>query len=93
MKARLVYRQGLPLQVSSKTFELLNNGLLYLQGRDRNYRPILTINIKFMIENRNDPGLIVATYCIFLEYLKHYSMKPGIIENVVLIMNMGAFSF
>jgi len=46
-----------------------------------------------MIENRDDPGLIVATYCLTLEYLKHYSMKPGIIENVVLIMNMAAFSF
>lgn len=30
MKARFVYRENLPLQVTSKTFELLNNGMMYL---------------------------------------------------------------
>ena len=33
-----------PRKVNGYTFELLNNGLIYMAGRDRFYRPVIVLN-------------------------------------------------
>ena len=98
LKQRIEYRKGWPLEVNSKHFELLNNGLVYLQGRDRNYRPVVSFkcHIAAAALALDDSDAIVTSICLFWEYMLYHMMKDGKIENSVQIVdhsevNVGAF--
>lgn len=37
------FTASFPLNITSLQFEMLNIGAIYLQGRDRHYRPVITL--------------------------------------------------
>ena len=43
LKKNTSKNEKLPLKVTQTVFNLLNEGFIYLAGRDRNYRPIIVM--------------------------------------------------
>lgn len=82
--------QKLPISYSSTIHEILNNGFIYVQGRDINFKPIIVINVEVYISNREKYHFSewnsAAIY--LLEYVKNYLLIPGQIEEWVIISNM-----
>lgn len=76
---------------------LLKSGIIYLNGRDKHYRPILIVKAeKFMqmkpVPNNED---LITLALWFFEFMETYMMVPGRIENVILIIdckNLSVFS-
>ena len=83
LKMRIEYRKEWPLEVNSRHFELLQNGLVYLQGRDRNYRPVVSFKCNVALAAMDDTDAIVTSICLFWEYLLFHMMKDGKIENSI----------
>ena len=61
---------------------------MYLQGRDRHYRPCVAINV-VIAQNAalSDPQMVLTTISLFWEYIIHHMLLPGRIENICMIMN------
>ena len=76
--------------VNGRIFELLNQGFMYIAGRDRFFRPIVVVNA-YMI-NSLDPQPTeddLITVALFLiNYVKTNMSVNGHVENALMIMNM-----
>ena len=60
----------LPIMVNNNVFNLINSGMLYIQGRDRHFRPILVLRPSVIFKMNPLPtndDLIAAT-CIIMTY-------------------------
>lgn len=88
LKARIEFRKEFPVEINSRVFEFLNSGLVYIAGRDRNYRPIIAWNVKLIIDTK--PTLPEGCACIvlLLEYMKYFMLKAGHVENMNMIINL-----
>ena len=88
-----------PIKFNQNMLTLLNCGGIYIHGRDKNLRPVLACNVQKLLqaqkhfgENNSD----LKHMLIFLmEYLDHFVMIKGRVENVLLIVdciNIGLFN-
>ena len=82
--------QNFPRIVNQRIFELLNQGFMYVAGRDRFYRPIVVVN-GYMI-NTLDPQPTeddLITCALFLiNWMKVNCSLLGHVENSLMIINM-----
>ena len=76
----------LPIKVTHKTFELMNNGLTYICGRDRLYRPIV-VTRPAVYNNMPHPQPTVeeatAAFIMTHLFIRKHMFAKGRIENVV----------
>jgi hypothetical protein len=98
MKYRFQYRDNnFPITISQNMVKLLNGGGIYIHGRDKNFRPVVIVNIVKFIKfkanfGKNNVDLI--NVCIFLmEYIDQFYMLRGHIENIVLIVDCAEIGF
>jgi hypothetical protein len=76
--------------VNNHVFNLINSGMLYIQGRDRHYRPILVLRPSVIFKMNPLPtndDLIAAT-CMIMSYGNSHMCQDGSVENFLLIVNM-----
>lgn len=66
---------------------------MYIQGRDKHFRPIMVMNARKFIENAHNTDSLVAAMAITIEYIKYYMMEPGHIENVINIIDLTGVGF
>ena len=62
---------------------------MYISGRDRSYRPIVIINSIKLLNMSPLPTTeeVCTATCIIFEYLGKVMFIPGIIENLILIVD------
>lgn len=80
-----------PYRVGPNQFDLLNMGVIELLGRDRNYRPVLLVNIWKFDEMPEKPTAetTITTALIMQEFIAKYMLIPGKIENTIFILDIG----
>lgn len=90
IQARIDFRTGrFPMHVNSKIFDLVTSGYLYIQGRDRFYRPLIILYPKKVLDMKPVPSndeLITSTLQI-MQYAVDYMSCRGHVENFNLIVN------
>ena len=90
MISRAKYAQtNFPFKISKGVFELLNSGFIYICGRDRHYRPLICLRSKKILDMKPFPTGedIVGAVLIMFEYMRAVMQRPGIVENIVLVIN------
>lgn len=78
--------ENFPLKITAKSFELLNNGFVYVSGRDRLYRPVVVTRPRVfneMPDPKPTQEELLATLVLNQWYMRKYMMCDGRIENVV----------
>lgn len=78
------------MMVNEKTLDVLNQGFFYLAGRDRCLRPIVVCNPNVIFSMSPVPTgpEVIAALVATISYNISYMQSPGIIENVIIIINM-----
>ena len=78
-----------PMRFTSTVEKMLKDGVFYLCGRDKNFRPIVCINAhKIQSMNPQPETHDVITLSLFIfELLNEYLMDKGTIENLILLIN------
>ena len=81
--------EQLPYKVSTGVFELLNNGFIYICGRDRFYRPIMVVRQAVLNSLPEPPSEqdLIGCAMIMMEYFQWHMMTPGHVENGINIMD------
>ena len=67
---------------------LLNQGSIYIHGRDHRYRPILCINVGRMNLNNYSIEEYCDLVCFHLEYMIQNMLMPGQVENWIVITDL-----
>jgi hypothetical protein len=82
-------RDNFPWKVSPVVRSMLEQGIFYLQGRDRHLRPIVVIEAQKLISQKPlpEPEDVVSMCLIFFEFMTKYCLLPGTIENTIMIIN------
>jgi len=77
--------ERLPFKVTDNTFQLINNGFMYIAGRDRLFRPILIIRYSVLAKMKPHPPIddIIAVAIINIIYVIQYMLKQGVVENIL----------
>ena len=73
-----------------KSWELLNNGFLYIYGRDHQFRPIMVCQ-PYILQNKLDyfSNSDVVNVCLFVcQYAVNNLLIPGQIENWIMFFNL-----
>ena len=73
-----------------KSWELLNNGFLYIYGRDHQFRPIMVCQ-PYILQNKMDyfSNSDVVNVCLFVcQYAVNNLLIPGQIENWIMFVNL-----
>lgn len=78
----------LPVQIDENLQKFLNSGLLYVHGRDSQFRPIVIFNVSMVDPKKTDIDLVIKAMTFWLEYVIQEWMLPGQIENWVFIANL-----
>ena len=62
--------EKLPIMVNNNVFNLINSGMLYIQGRDVHFRPILVLrpSVIFKMNPLPTNDDIIAATCIIMSY-------------------------
>ena len=76
------------MKVTSEVFDLLNSGLIYIQGRDKNFRPIMVMKAKQFVDNFHQIDNLMAAMVVTIEYIKYFMSSPGHVENIVIIIDL-----
>ena len=82
-----------PLLIDEDIAELINQGLIYIHGRDKNFRPIVFLNAlkltqKKWLQDHHLVNLIVLLY----SYMDEFMLVEGRIENFILIIDCNDIS-
>jgi hypothetical protein len=82
--------------LSPKAYKYLEDGIMYISGRDKQYRPIVIINVYKINPKQLDLTDFIAALCFVLDTCKKFYFVPGKVENWVIIIesnSMGVFNF
>jgi hypothetical protein len=82
--------------LSPSAYKYLEDGILYISGRDKQYRPIIIINVYKLNPKQMDLADFIAALCFVLDTCKKFYFVPGKVENWVIIIesnSMGVFNF
>jgi hypothetical protein len=78
------------IQPHDKSIQLLNTGFTYIFGRDHQFRPIIIcqpyILIKYEKEYSNED--VVNASIFICQYMVHYMLIPGQVENWIMFINL-----
>ena len=86
--ARLAtFKEIFPLKVEQKHLDMLQKGIMYVGGRDRQYRPFIVIQPAILIALNPEP--MDAITCIFLNmlFVNKNMLLDGRIENIINLNN------
>jgi len=83
-------KENLPIALNDDSKRLLSNGLLYIHGRDKSFRPILIFRTSVLTElsEREYPDAMDAMMFVILYTINHL-LVPGKVENYNVISDMG----
>ena len=86
------WERTFPMNISprDKSWELLNNGFLYIYGRDHQFRPIMVCQ-PYILQNKMDyfSNSDVVNVCLFVcQYAVNNLLIPGQIENWIMFFNL-----
>ena len=73
-----------------KSWELLNNGFLYIYGRDHQFRPIMVCQ-PYILQNKMDyfSNSDVVNVCLFVcQFAVNNLLIPGQVENWIMFFNL-----
>jgi len=82
--------------MTPRVLELLKEGLVYLAGRDKQFRPVFVINVEKLDMKKMSMDDFCDTLCALCAVLEEYCFVPGKVENWVIIIetnNVGMWSF
>jgi hypothetical protein len=81
-----------PFQLTDNIKLILNSGLMYMCGRDKNFRPIIIVKaskISYLVEKlKIKMEDIQKATAYFLNYIIIYQMIPGQLENWLIISDV-----
>ena len=81
-----------PFQLTDNINLILNSGLMYMCGRDKNFRPIIIVKaskISYLVEKiKIKMEDIQKATAYFLNYIIIYQMIPGQLENWLIISDV-----
>jgi hypothetical protein len=86
------WQKTFPMNIvpKDKSWELLNNGFLYIYGRDHRFRPIMVCQ-PYILQNKLDyfSNSDVVKVCLFVcQYAVNNLLIPGQIENWIMFFNL-----
>ena len=86
------WQKTFPMNIvpKDKSWELLNNGFLYIYGRDHQFRPIMVCQ-PYILQNKLDyfSNSDVVNVCLFVcQYAVNNLLIPGQIENWIMFFNL-----
>ena len=81
------------MKVTTGVFDLLNSGSIYIQGRDKNFRPIMVLKASKFLDNFHQIDNLVAAMVVTIEYIKYFMCSPGHVENIVTIIDLEGVGF
>jgi len=79
-----------------KSLELLKEGLVYMSGRDKQFRPVIVVNVDRVDLKKMTMDDFTETLCTLCSVVEKYCFVPGKVENWVFIIetnNMSMWSF
>jgi len=107
LKAHLAWRAQINKSgPTDRSLRLLRNGVVYISGRDKDFRPIIIVNadkITYSGVNRDDyndsllsqAGIedFTGALCFVLSVAKEFYMVPGRVENWVIMAETSGLGF
>ena len=86
------FQKTFPMNITpkDKSWELLNNGFLYIYGRDHQFRPIIVCQ-PYILQNKMDyfSNTDVVNVCLFVcQFAVNNLLIPGQIENWIMFFNL-----
>ncbi|OMJ67361.1 hypothetical protein SteCoe_35492 [Stentor coeruleus] len=72
-----------------KIYSLLNEGFLYIHGRDRYFRPLVVLDIPKIDLKKHTVQDYVDLTVFLMEFVIEYMLIPGKVENWINIVEMG----
>ena len=86
------WEKTFPMNITprDKSWELLNNGFLYIYGRDHQFRPIMVCQ-PYILQKKMDyfSNTDVVNVCLFVcQYAVNNLLIPGQIENWIMFFNL-----
>lgn len=78
--------------IPPKCLELLKEGLVYLSGRDKQFRPIIVVNVYRVDLKKMTIEDFTETLCALCSVIEKYCFVPGKVENWVFIIETGNMS-
>ncbi|KAM3129449.1 hypothetical protein pb186bvf_018441 [Paramecium bursaria] len=87
MKQYEEYRKTLPIPFDEEVQKFLNSGIIYIQGRDRRYRPLIVLNAYLINFQQMSFEVQTKGLIYLLEFIVEKMMIPGKIENWVIIID------
>ncbi|EAS02076.2 CRAL TRIO domain protein (macronuclear) [Tetrahymena thermophila SB210] len=89
-KDHIEWRNNLTMHtLDDKARELLSKGILYLLGRDENFRPILYLDCTKINLKKDGEETILRSICVFLDMIKKYMFLDYYIENWIMVIDTG----
>jgi hypothetical protein len=93
IKNEIIFKnEKLPIEINDDIRNVMKSGVLYIHGRDKNYRPLIVFN----------PGLFTSVICSlenwekfgiwFMEFLINESVLPSKSESWNIIVDLGGLS-
>jgi hypothetical protein len=77
-----------PIQLSDRLKNFLNDGLLYIAGRDNKFRPIIVFNVNRIDAKQFDLNFMITAMTFWLKTVIEEWMLPGQVEQWVFIGNI-----
>jgi len=77
-------------------YKLMEEGIIYISGRDKQYRPIIVVNVYKVDLKKTDMKDIISAICFVLDTVKKFYFVPGKVENWIIIIETngaGLFNF
>ena len=83
-------RESFPLKVNAKVFEIINQGFIYICGRDKQFRPIMIIQPAVVFSQMvPNPPLedVLAAQQIYFNFFVDNMTQNGSVENMITVLN------
>lgn len=78
----------LPIHIDKPLEEFLNSGILYVHGRDQEFRPILVFNFHLVNPKKINLELFSRAFIFMYEHVINEWLLPGQVENWVVLSDL-----
>ena len=85
------YKETFPMP-REKYEPLINNGFLYITGRDKKFRPVFILDLARFMELKTDVELSCNVVLFLMDFAIRRCMLPSKVENVCMIVNLANVS-
>jgi len=81
-------RERIPAQKTPFLEKFLHEGIMYIHGRDRMYRPIVVFNAYMIDPKKAEADDLINGLTYFFEFLINHILLPGQVENWIFILDL-----